>query len=58
MTNPFMSMWLSAMNSAAGQARAFWSAEMHRQQSAMVNEMTKQVWRFWADAWKLPTSGK
>ena len=31
MTNPFMSMWLSAMNSAAGQARAFWRAEMHRQ---------------------------
>jgi hypothetical protein len=51
-------MWLSAMNSAAGQVRAFWTAEMHRQHTAMVNEMTKQVWRFWADAWKLPTSGK
>ena len=37
MTNPFMSMWLSAINSAAGQARGFWTAEMHRQQTAMMN---------------------
>ena len=58
MANPFMSMWLSAINSATGQARGFWSAEMHRQQTAMMNEMTKQIFRFWSEAWKLPTSGK
>jgi hypothetical protein len=58
MTIPFMSMCLSAMNSAAGQALVFWTAEMHCQQTAMVNEMTKQVWPFWAEAWRLPTAGK
>ncbi len=58
MNNPFMSMWLSAINSAAGQARGFWTAQMQRQQIAMMNEMTKQMLRFWSDAWKLPTSGK
>lgn len=58
MTNPFMSMWLSAINSAMGQARGFWSAEMHRQQAAMMNDMTKQTIRFWTEVWKLPTAGK
>lgn len=34
MKNPFLSMWLSAANTAAGSARAFWTAEMQRQQKA------------------------
>lgn len=58
MTNPFMSMWLSAVNRTAGQARGFWTAETHRQQTAMMNEMTKQTMRFWMNAWKMPNSGK
>jgi hypothetical protein len=58
MTNPFLSMWLSAVNTAAGQARGFWTAEMHRQQTALMNEWTRQMWRFWAEAWKLPGSGR
>jgi hypothetical protein len=29
MSNQFMSMWLSAINSVIGQARGSWSAEMH-----------------------------
>jgi hypothetical protein len=58
MTIPSMSMWLSGVDSAAGQARGLWSAEMHRQQTAMTTEMTKQMNRFWSEAWKLPTAGK
>src|SRR5215210_2673684 len=38
MKNPFLSMWLSAANRAAGPARGFWTAEMRRQQKAMLNE--------------------
>ena len=58
MTNPFMSMWLSAMNSAAGQARGFWTAEMQRQQTALMNEMTRQMIRFWSEFWQMPKSGR
>jgi hypothetical protein len=43
--NPWMSLWLSAANTWAGAARGFWTAEMHRQQKAMLNEMSKPVAR-------------
>jgi hypothetical protein len=36
-----MGLWLSAANTWAGTARGFWTAEMHRQQKIMLNEMTK-----------------
>ena len=39
--NPWLSLWLSAANTWAGAARGFWTAEMHRQQKAMLNEMTR-----------------
>jgi hypothetical protein len=35
MKNPWMSMWLSAANKAAGAARGFGTAELHRQQKAI-----------------------
>jgi hypothetical protein len=54
MKNPFLSLWLSGANSAAGAARSFWSAELQRQQTAMMNEMTKQMIRFWTGAWTVP----
>ena len=38
MKNPWMSMWLSAANSAAGSARGFWTAEMRRQHQPMMKE--------------------
>ncbi len=41
MKNPFMSMWLSAANKAAGPVRGFWTAEAKRQQTAMVKEAAK-----------------
>ncbi len=36
MKNPFLSMWLSAANTAAGATRAFWTAELQRQQKAFA----------------------
>ena len=56
MSNPWMSLWLSAANAWAGAARGFWTAEMRRQQTAMFNEMTRQMGRFWTGAWAQPTS--
>ena len=44
-TNPFLSLWLSAANTWAGAARGFWTAEMHRQQKAMLKEMTRPAAR-------------
>jgi len=49
--NPLMSLWLSAANSAAGSARGLWLAEMQRQQSAMMQEFTRQMIDFWSGAW-------
>jgi len=49
--NPMMSLWLSAANSAAGSARGLWMAEMQRQQSAMMQELTRQMIDFWSGAW-------
>jgi hypothetical protein len=52
--NPLMSLWLSAANSAAGSARGLWLAEMQRQQSAMMQEFTRQMIGFWSGAWLVP----
>ena len=51
MPNPWLSLWLSAANSWAGAARAFWTAEMRRQQTAITNEMVRQMMRFWTQPW-------
>jgi hypothetical protein len=45
--NPWMSLWLSAANSWAGAMRGLWTAELHRQQAAMANEMIRQTIDFW-----------
>ena len=41
MKNPWMSLWLSAANKAAGTARVLWLAEARRQQQAFAKEMAK-----------------
>ncbi|HSK42217.1 MAG TPA: hypothetical protein VK943_20795 [Arenibaculum sp.] len=51
--NPFMSMWLSGANAWLGAGRGLWMAEMQRQQTAMMNEFTRQAIRFWTGAWAL-----
>lgn len=43
MKNLWMSWWLSEANKAASAGRAFWAAEMTRQQNAMM--------KAWMDAW-------
>lgn len=47
MGNPWMSLWLSAANSWAGAMRGLWTAELHRQQTAIANEMIRQTIGFW-----------
>jgi len=56
MSNPWMSLWLSAANSWAGAMRGFWTAEMHRQQTTMANELIRQNIDFWTKT--LTTSHK
>lgn len=41
MKNPWMSLWLSAANRAAGTARGLWLAEAQKQQQAFARELVK-----------------
>jgi hypothetical protein len=45
--NPYMSIWLSGLNSAAHSARGFAAAEMQRQTAAAFAEGMTQAMRFW-----------
>ena len=58
MRNPWMSLWLTAVNSWAGAARGFWTAELHRQQTAMANEMVRQMTDVWVRTWMAPIAGQ
>jgi hypothetical protein len=57
MHNPWMSLWLSAANSWAGAMRGFWTAELHRQQTAIANEMIRQSIDLWSRTRMAPTAG-
>ena len=50
--NPFLSMFLSSANAAAGRARGLWTQQAKRNQTVAV----KQAARSWAELWT-PTSG-
>lgn len=52
MKNPWMSMWLSAANKAAGTGRGLWMAEAKRRQGALVKEMAR------ASGFETGTSGQ
>jgi hypothetical protein len=41
MKNPWMSLWLSAANRAAGTARGLWMAEAKRQQQVLAREVVR-----------------
>jgi hypothetical protein len=58
MTNPWLSVWLSAANSWAGAARGFWTAEMQRQQTVVMNQMIEQTTRFWMQTWSPGVPGR
>jgi hypothetical protein len=57
MKNPWMSLWLSAANKAAGTARGAWMAEARRQQQAFAREMAK-AWGVGAGATRRKTNTK
>jgi hypothetical protein len=57
-SNPWLSLWLSAANSWAGAARGFWTAELRRQRSAMIDEMIRQTLRFWTQALGAPAADR
>jgi hypothetical protein len=57
MPNLWISLWLSAANSWAGAMRGFWTAELHRQQTAMANEMVRRTMDFWTSTWMAPIAG-
>ncbi len=48
--NPFMSLWLSAANSAAGSARGQIAASAKRQSNAAITRATQEVMSFWTAA--------
>jgi hypothetical protein len=58
MPNPWLSLWLSAANSWTSAVRSFWTAELRRQQTAMANEMVRQITDFWVRARTAPISGE
>jgi len=56
--NPFLSMWLSGVNSAVGTARSRVSAEAARQAAHMQTAATKQVVDFWTTLLTPPPRAK
>jgi hypothetical protein len=57
MPNPWISLWLSAATCWANAMRGCWTAGLHRQQTAMANEMVRQTMNFWARTWMAPIAG-
>lgn len=58
MKNPFLSFWLSAANQWASAGRGLWMAELQRQQTAMLTQMTKQAIEFWTGNWAVPAKAR
>ena len=45
--NPFMSMWLSGFNSAAGSMRGHVASEAKRQAASATTKATKDIFGLW-----------
>jgi hypothetical protein len=56
--NPFLSMWLSGANAAAGSARSRATIEGRRQAATMMKNSAKQMTRFWSSVLTPPPSPK
>jgi hypothetical protein len=52
--NHWMSLWLIAADSRAAGVRGLWTAELHRQRTAMANEMVSHTMDFWVRTWMAP----
>jgi len=48
--NPFLSMWLSGANAAAGAARGRVTAEAKRQASTAVSKSAREITEAWTSA--------
>ena len=58
MKNPWMSLWLSAANRAAGTGAGIWKASIRRQQTAAVKEANKAIISFWTGTSKKQATGR
>ncbi|TFZ06142.1 hypothetical protein EZ313_05725 [Ramlibacter henchirensis] len=56
--NPFMSMWLTAANAAAGSARGHATSAARRQVAAAQAETARQILDFWTGKPKKPVARK
>jgi hypothetical protein len=56
--NPFMSMWLTAANKAAGSARGQVTSAVNIQVAAAQAEATRQIVDFWAGKPNKQAAGK
>jgi hypothetical protein len=52
--NPFMSMWLSGANAAAGSLRNRAAAQARRQATAAITKATRDIVDFWTLGLALP----
>lgn len=56
--NPWMSLWLSGANRAAGKSRGVVQATVRRRQAAAATEATKAVSAFWSGFFSSASSKK
>ncbi|WP_280151449.1 hypothetical protein [Piscinibacter sp. XHJ-5] len=56
--NPFMSMWLSGANAAAGSLRGHAAGQAKRQATAAMTKATKDMFSVWTAGWAPPASPK
>jgi hypothetical protein len=56
--NPFMSMWLSGFNSAAGSMRGAATAQAKRQATSVMTKASKDIVDAWTGALTAPSAQK
>ena len=56
--NPFMGMWLTAANKAAGSARGQATSAVRKQATATQAEAMRQIVDFWAGKPSKPAAGR
>ena len=56
--NPFMSMWLSGLNTAINSAHGHVAAELQRQARATMAAGMQQMLRFWSGGLLAPTPSR
>ena len=54
--NPFLSIWLSGFNAAAGAARSHAAAEVRRRASTAMTQATRDILNFWTAGFRAPAT--